>query len=299
LARFPGGTLSSRGAQSLVDSSAADHRDGRQPAEAQEDAAVAEALASDDAARLRLEIAMDGVKAHLDGRGQEPKVATILVRRLPTRPKVPTHGAGLARRYVCVLGSAEAWIERIKAVIWAAGWDSIPIAEMRGDGAAWLWNVAPAHFPGGRQTLDYYHLSEHLYELAHLLYPAAPERAHAWVEEKLAAVLTDRGGDVVGALKRMRPRQPTVWEGLQALLGYIESNRSRLAYKEPWHTGLAVGSGAVEGACKHIVQARFKRAGMCWKQQGFLNGLKLRLSRLTTTLDAFWAHRRLRTQAIL
>jgi hypothetical protein len=71
-------------------------------AEAQEDAAVAEALASDDAARLRLEIAMDGVKAHIDGRWQAPKVATSLVRRLPTRPKAPTRGAVLARRYVCV-----------------------------------------------------------------------------------------------------------------------------------------------------------------------------------------------------
>ena len=299
LARFTGVPLSSRGAQSLIDSSAADHRDWRQTAEAQEDAAVAEALASDDAARLRLEIAMDGVKAHVDGRWQEPKVATILVRRLPTRPKVPTRGAVLARRYVCVLGSAEALIERIKALICAAGWDSIPVAEILGDGAAWIWNVATAHFPGVRQTLDYYHLSEHLYAFAHRLYPEAPECSHAWVEEKLVALLTDRVGDVVGALKRMRPRQPTVWEGLQALLGYIESNRSRIAYKEPWHTGLAVGSGAGEGACKHVVQARFKRAGMRWKQQGFLNVLELRLSRLNTTLDAFWANRGLRARAIL
>jgi hypothetical protein len=298
-ARFTGVALSSRGAQSLIDSSAADHRDWRQTAEAQEDAAVAEALASDDAARLRLEIAMDGVKAHIDGRWQEPKVATILVRRLPTRPTVPTRGAVLARRYVCVLGSAKALVERIKAVIRAAGWDSIPIAEILGDGAAWIWNVATEHFRGIRQTLDYYHLSAHLYAFAPLLYPDAPAHATTWVEEKLAALLTDRVGDVLGALKRMRPRQPTVREGLRELLGYVDTNRSRIHYKEPWHQGLAVGSGSVEGACKHVIQARFKRAGMRWKQQGFLNVLELRLSRLNTTLDAFWANRGLRTHAIL
>jgi hypothetical protein len=162
-----------------------------------------------------------------------------------------------------------------------------------------MWNVATAHFPGVRHTLDYFHLSKPFYEVAHLLYPEAPERAHAWAEEKLAALRTDCVGDVLGALKRMRPRQPTVWEGLPALLGSIESNRSRIAYKEPWHTGLAVGSGAVEGACKHVVQARFKRAGRRWEQQGFLKVLELRLSRRNTTLDAFWVHRGLRAQAIL
>ena len=42
-------------------------------------------------------------------------------------------------------------------------------------------------------TID---LSEHLYAFVHLLSPEAPERAKAWVEEKLAALLTDRVGDV-------------------------------------------------------------------------------------------------------
>ena len=83
------------------------------------------------------------------------------------------------------------------------------------------------------------------------------------------------------------------------LLGYVESNRSRIYYKESWHKVLAVGSGSVEGACKHVIQARFKRAGMRWKRQGFLNVLELRLSRLNTTLEAFWANRGLKAQAIL
>lgn len=70
----------------------------------------------------------------------------------------------------------------------------------------------------------------------------------------------------------MRPRQPTACRGLHALLGYVASNRNRIAYQEPWHQGLAVGSGSVEGACKHVIQARSKRAGMRWKRQGSLLG---------------------------
>lgn len=151
--------------------------------------------------------------------------------------------------------------------------------------------MAEAHFPGVRQTLDFYHLSEHLYGFAHLLYPHNPTGAKAWVDEKPGALLTDRGGDVLSALKRMRPWKKTVCKALAQLIGYVARNRTRIKYQEPWQCGLAVGSGVVEGACKHVIQSRFKRAGMRWKSPGFLNVLALRMARLSGTFQAFWASR--------
>lgn len=290
--RCTGVALSSRGAQGLIDSTAQDLQRWQTACETREAAAVADVLASSNgAADLRVEIAMDGVMAHIDGRWQEAKVATLLVRQLEAAPEEPMLGAVLARRYVCVLGAAEDLAVGIKEIIRTAGWERIPLGEILGDGAPWIWTVADAHFPGVRQTLDYYHLSEHLYAFAHLLYPLNPARAKAWVEQKLGALLTDRVGDVLSALKRMRPWQKTVRDGLAQLLGYLQRNRSRIRYQEPWHRGLAVGSGAVEGACKHVIQSRFKRAGMRWKQPGFLDVLALRIARLNETFQAFWASR--------
>jgi hypothetical protein len=147
---------------------------------------------------------------------------------------------------------------RIKAVSHEARGESIPITEIMGDGAAWIW-----------------------------------------IEEKLVVWLTDHVGDVLGALKRRRPHQPTVREGLRELLGYVENNWGRLHYKEPWYQGLAVGSGSVEGACKHVILAQCKRPGMRWKPCNFLNVLELRLRRLNTTLEAFWANYGLKTPAVL
>ena len=197
-----------------------------------------------------------------------------------------------------MLGSAEDLVERIKATITQSGWQDIEVAEILGDGAAWIRNAADAHFPGVRQTLDYYHLSEHFYEVAHLLYPHTSEPAKGWVEGKLSACLLDRVGDVIGALKRLRPREPTLRQAVDHLRGYVANNRGRMRYKTPWHNGLAVGSGSVEGACKHVIQARFKRAGMRWKQAGFLQVLELRIARLNETLDAFWASRGLQLPAV-
>jgi hypothetical protein len=65
-----------------------------------------------------------------------------------------------------------------------------------------------------RQTLDYYHLSEHLYGFAHLLYPRNPAGAKAWVDQKLGALLTDRIDEVLGALKRMRPWKQALCDAL-------------------------------------------------------------------------------------
>jgi hypothetical protein len=255
-------------------------------------------LASGDgAANLRVEIAMDGGMAHIDGRWQEVKVATPLVRRLEAPAAEPTLGAVLARRCGGVLGAAEDLAARLQQVLRATGWEHLPIGEILGDGAAWIWNVGVRHVPGVRQPLDYYHLSEPLHAFAHLLYPNNPAGAKAWVEQKSGALLTDRVGEVLGALKRMRPWKKAVRDALAPLIGYVERNRTRIRYQEPWHCGLAVGSGVVEGACKHVVQSRFKRAGMRWKLPGFLTVLTLRIARLNGTFQAFWASRGLAVPA--
>jgi hypothetical protein len=209
------------------------------------------------------------------------------VGRLEAPEEEPTLGAVLARRYVGILGSAEALAARITQGIREAGWEHIPIAEILGDGVPWIGTVPNAHVPAVRQTLDDYHLSEHLHAFATLQYPNDPARAKAWVEQILGALLTDRVGAVLSALKRMRPWKKTIRKVLAQLIGDGERNRTRIRYQEPWHSGLAVGSGAVEGACKQILQHRFKRAGMHRKLPGFLNVLALRLARLNGIFQAF------------
>ncbi len=292
LQRYTGVALSSRGAQGIIDHTAEHVRAWQATHETQEAQAVADALGGGDGASdLQVEIAMDGVMAHIDGRWQEAKVGTILVRPLEDQAEEPTLGAVLARRYVGILGSAEDLAVRITHVIREAGWERLPLGEILGDGAPWIWPVADAHFPGVRQTLDYDHLSEHLYAFAQLQPPNNSAGAKAWVDETMGALLTDRVGEVLGALKRTRPWQKAVRKALAQLIGSVERNRPRIRYQEPWHCGRAVGSGAVEGACTHVMQRRFTRAGMRWKPRGFLNVLALRIARLKGTFQAFWASR--------
>ena len=111
------------------------------------------------------------------------------------------------------------------------------------------------------------------------------------MEEKRGAWLTDRGGEVLRALKRLRPWKTAIGDALAPLIGDVAHTRTRLRYQEPWHRGLAVGSGAVEGACQPVIPRRFTRAGRRWTQPGFLHVLTVRIARLNGGCQAFWASR--------
>jgi hypothetical protein len=288
LERATAARLSPRGAQGVIESSARDVRRRREQREVFEDAAVREerqAIAEGrSGASLALEISMDGVMSHVDRSWHEAKLATVLVRRVD--PTVATKldderlGEVLARRYTCVLGGPQELGARVQELIRQAGWEDLPVAEILGDGAPWIWNLAQALWPGVRQTLDRWHLRQHFYEYA------TPQFADA-ARAKRDALLEDRVGDVLSALKRSRPKRASRG-ALDGLVGYVERNQDRISYSAPWNAGFAVGSGSVEGACKHLVKARFKRAGMRWKRKGFLEVLELRIARLNNTLDGFW-----------
>ena len=72
---------------------------------------------------------------------------------------------------------------------------------------------------------------------------------------------------------------------------YVEPNRSRMRYKESRASGLCVGSGVVEAACKVTVGTRLKRAGMHWTVDGANAIIALRCSYLSGRFEDFWERR--------
>ena len=65
--------------------------------------------------------------------------------------------------------------------------------------------------------LDDYHLSEHFYAFAQLIYPNDPAGAKAWVDQQMGALLTDRVGEGLRALQR-RPGKEAVRHTLTQLI---------------------------------------------------------------------------------
>jgi hypothetical protein len=65
--------------------------------------------------------------------------------------------------------------------------------------------------------------------------------------------------------KRYRGRRQ---EAVEDLCRYISVNEEQMRYDVFRAEGYEIGSGAVEGACKHVVGDRLKRSGMIWTRAG-------------------------------
>jgi len=57
-------------------------------------------------------------------------------------------------------------------------------------------------------------------------------------------------------------------EGVLDALSYYTTHRGRMHYAAYRARGLQIGSGSVESACKQLVSARLKQAGMIWEAAG-------------------------------
>ena len=74
------------------------------------------------------------------------------------------------------------------------------------DGAAWIWNLASDRFAGARQRVDFYHVSQHLWAVAHVLHPDDEAAAKGWVEPMLDKLKQDASCEVITDLEQPRQR---------------------------------------------------------------------------------------------
>jgi hypothetical protein len=47
--------------------------------------------------------------------------------------------------------------------------------------------------------------------------------------------------------------------------GYFERNKDRMRYHQYLARGYPIGTGVIEGACRHLVKDRMERTGMRWR----------------------------------
>lgn len=158
------------------------------------------------------------------------------------------------------------------AARWGAWSDRLGIKDpsqvsVLADGARWIWEESSLHFPGAREVLDIYHALEHVAETAKVLHGEATEAAKAWSETGRTALLTGGWPAMRQHLQSSRAEasKKAPRESLKALAGYLGRNSQRLAYAQRLAEGRAIGSGQVEGACKHMIARRLKQTGARWR----------------------------------
>jgi len=136
------------------------------------------------------------------------------------------------------------------------------------DGAGWIWNLAGDRFPGARQRVDFYHVSQHLWSVAHTLDPEDAAAARGWGEPLLDQLKADASCAVITELEQLRERvEGAAREQVERARASLETHRERLDYGTAKKKSEPLGSGAMESTCRQY-QVRFKRTGQFWSPSG-------------------------------
>jgi hypothetical protein len=135
------------------------------------------------------------------------------------------------------------------------------------DGAPWIWNVVTDRWAEAGQLLDFYHASQHLWNVGEALHPKDPAVRQIWVEKRLHRLRHGQEQAVlreIAALPRRRGERGRVILREQ---NYFAQHAGRMNYAALSRRGWPIASGAVESGCK-TRQCRRKRAGQFWTPAG-------------------------------
>lgn len=277
-------------------------------AEAEQQAAMEQAAAGRapllDAGEVpptALLVEVDGVQVPVERSWNEMKVGVVapLGPATETDPESGRVRLAVGRQSACAgFEPAQAFWYRVyaEACRRGLGLPSLTLVVLLGDGADWIWRY-------GRQFLalkgvelveivDLYHAVEHLWTVAHAAFGASSPKAAAWVAPLKVALLTAGVGPVLAALEALAAgAEPEAAEEVRKATGYFMTNAARMDYPRFLARQMPIGSGAVECACKTLVQARAKQAGMRWSRTGVQAVVSLRAVHRSGRWEQFWRTR--------
>lgn len=235
----------------------------------------------------RKAVSLDGGMVNIRGEGwRELKVGAVFdvdmrLERNPQTHELDEMAHGVNIHYTAVLGSKEAFTPALWAL--AVSCD-LPTAKERAvvaDGAAWIWEVAEAVCPDGRQIVDWFHAVQHLADAATVLYPNEPDdpQRAQWLKTYKDHLYRGRIDQIIAALHE---------HGHADLAGYFERHQRRMQYLEFREEGFPIGSGTVESGVKQFKQ-RLTGAGMRWNADNADRMLVIRAAVLGNDFAALWA----------
>jgi hypothetical protein len=157
-----------------------------------------------------------------------------------------------------------------------------------GDGAEWVWNLKKDRWQAAVELLDFYHGSEHLWNLGHALHGEQEPALTQWVAPLRHQVRHGKEPQALRQIAQLRPRRGAAGKVIRREQNYFATHAGRMNYHTLAKRGWPIGSGAVESACRQK-QCRFKRCGQFWTKSGLRNLCALDEARRNRHWDELWA----------
>jgi len=239
-----------------------------------------------------MNVSMDGVLIHIRGEGwKEVKTVTIsavqaevaLERDEEKEVHLTQHSyrAGLweAKEF-----AKQQWAEGCRR-----GLEKAQQIVSVNDGALWIWLIIAMCYAPCIEIIDWWHAVEKIWEAANSLWGQGEAQTLSWVQQQKDRLWAGHLRALLQQVRLVCPRGQPLPDKVRALVTYLFHNRRRMDYLTYRQAGYPVGSGSVESACKVVVQARLKQAGMRWSCQGAQAMLALRSVLLSDRWDEVWS----------
>ncbi len=140
-------------------------------------------------------------------------------------------------------------------------------------------------------VLDIMHVLEYLWKAGHALEAEGSTELEDWVLERLLRILGGQASQVAAGMRRSatlrhlpeRQRGP-----VDTCANYLLKYQAYLAYDQYLAAGLPIGSGVIEGACRHLVKDRLDVTGARWRLASAEAILRLRALRSSKDFEEYW-----------
>lgn len=157
-----------------------------------------------------------------------------------------------------------------------------------GDGAEWVWNLKKDRWKGAMELLDFYHGSEHAWNLGHALHGEQQPALSQWVEPLRHQLRHGQEQRALRQIAQLKKRRGEPGKVIRREQNYFKTHAGRMNYQGIAKRGWPIGSGAVESACRQK-QCRFKRCGQFWTKAGLRNLCALDEARRNRHWDELWS----------
>ncbi|MFD0508996.1 ISKra4 family transposase [Streptomyces chiangmaiensis] len=139
--------------------------------------------------------------------------------------------------------------------------------------------------------IDFVHVSEYVWDAAHVFHKAGSTEAEAFTADRLTAILAGHAARVADELLTQADRAHLPTSRRDAVVAchrYLTGHLDQLHYDTALDKGWPIATGAIEGACRHLIADRLDITGARWGLNSAEAVLKLRAVTSNGHLDAYW-----------
>lgn len=209
----------------------------------------------------------------------------------PAKRPVPLH-----KQVFASLRGKEPAIKRLAAWVRRREGQHIRERVALTDGAEPLQKHMLAKLPGFTLILDIIHAVEYLWKAGTALYGETDPHRTEWVEAQTLDLLSSRSEEIIQRLENKASklsRSSQAAKTLRGVVNYLRRNQPYMDYAEYLRRGWPIGTGVIEGTCRHLIKDRMELSGMRWTIAGAGALLALRSVNENSDWEDFHQFRRL------